>query len=73
MHIKFANDTQLGESVDSLEGREALQRDVDRLESWIITNHMKCNKGKWWIISTWEKVILVMYTNCGMRGCRSAL
>ena len=32
--------------MDSLEGREALQRDLDRVESWAITNRTKFNKNK---------------------------
>lgn len=47
---KFANDTKLWGAVNSLEGREAFERDLNILESWEITNHMKFNKSKYQIL-----------------------
>jgi len=42
----LSNDTKLCGVVDTLEGRDAIQRDLDRLERWVCVNCMKFNKAK---------------------------
>ncbi|GAB0185286.1 cAMP-dependent protein kinase inhibitor alpha [Grus japonensis] len=43
---KFANDTKLSGAVNVLEGRDAVQKDLDRLERWHRVNLMKFDKAK---------------------------
>ncbi|RMC06752.1 hypothetical protein DUI87_16198 [Hirundo rustica rustica] len=47
---KFPDDTKQGGAVDALEGLKSLQRDLDKLQAWTITNTMKFSKGKCWIL-----------------------
>lgn len=44
---------EAGKTLKFLEGREALQRHLERLESWTTANNMKSNKNKCWILHLW--------------------
>ncbi|GAB0201265.1 mitochondrial enolase superfamily member 1 [Grus japonensis] len=47
---KFVDDTKLSGVVGTLEGSDAIQMDLDRLERWVYANFMKFNKAKYKVL-----------------------
>ena len=43
---RFVNDTKLCGAANMLEGRDTIQRDLDRLERWACENLLRFNKAK---------------------------
>lgn len=48
--MEFADNTRLGESVDLLEDRRALQRGLGRLDRWNKASCVKFNKVRCWVL-----------------------
>jgi len=69
---KFADDTKLGGSVESFEGQEALQRDLDRLEHWAIIKWIKFIDLKYQILHLGWSNARHKY-KLERSGCRAAL
>ncbi|KAK4816307.1 LOW QUALITY PROTEIN: hypothetical protein QYF61_014605 [Mycteria americana] len=69
---RFADNTKLNGVVDSLEGRDAIQRDPDRLEGWAHVNLMKFKRPSA-RSCTWVGATPKICTDWGLNGLKSSL
>ena len=66
---KYAADTKLSDAVDSLEGRDAIQRGLDRLEDWANASSTRPSVRS----CTWVRAIANINTDWEMKGLKAAL
>jgi len=70
--FKLVDSSELAGAADCLEGRDVLQRDLDKLQAWAITNCMKFNNTRCWILQLiWGNSGYV--DRLGARGWRAAV
>ena len=70
---KFTNDTKLSDAVDAAEGRDAIQRDLDKLKRWDLLNLMRFNKATCKALHLGRDNLRYIYTSREKNSLRIAL